>query len=74
MESATNFAVYRLVNDQENPYKLSVVLVSPSIKEILGLTDPQRFETWFENMHPDDVERIVAANQRAFATFRFDET
>jgi len=44
MESASNFAVYRLVHDQENPYKLSVVFVSPSMKEILGIPDPLRFE------------------------------
>ncbi|MCU0579679.1 MAG: PAS domain-containing protein, partial [Desulfobacterota bacterium] len=73
MESASNFAVYRLVYDPENPYKLRVVFVSPSLKDILGLDDPQQFETWFANMHPDDVERMVAANQNAFATFRFNE-
>jgi PAS domain S-box-containing protein len=74
MESATNFAVYRLVHDKENPYKLNMVFASPSLKEILGLSDPLRFESFFEAMHPDDKERIVAANLRAFETLKFNES
>jgi DNA-binding CsgD family transcriptional regulator len=32
-----------------------------------------KFETWFDSVHPDDVDRIARANQRAFKTRRFDE-
>ena len=74
MESATNFAVYRLVHDKEHPYKLNIVFASPSLKEIMGLSDPLRFESFFEAMHPDDKERIVAANVRAFETLKFNES
>ena len=73
MESATNFAVYRLISDETNPHRLKVKFVSPSVKDILGIPEPMKFEIWFENMHPDDVERITEANQRAFKTLRFDE-
>ena len=73
MESALNFAVYRLVSDEKSPNKLRVVLVSPSAKGILGVSDPRNFETWFESMHPDDVSRIIEANQQAFETHKFNE-
>ena len=72
-ESASNFAVYRLAKDDLNHHKLKVAFVSSSAKEILGVQDPMKFETWFENMHPDDVERVAKANQDAFETMRFDQ-
>jgi PAS domain S-box-containing protein len=72
-ESATNFAVYRLAHDESSPHKLRVAFVSNSAKDILGIEDPIKFETWFENMHPDDVDRVVRANQRAFKTGHFNE-
>jgi PAS domain S-box-containing protein len=65
LENATDFAVYRLAVDRQNPYHAKVVLVSPSIIHIVGISDPYRFESWFEDLHPDDRERIVAANERA---------
>ncbi len=74
MESATNFAVYRLAGRDEDPNSVKVIFVSPSIKDIMGVSEPMNFGTWFENIHPDDVERIVLANREAFKTLRFDET
>ena len=74
MESASNFAVYRLISDGDNPNLLRVIFVSPSITDIMGVSEPMSFETWFEHIHPDDVERIVRANMEAFKTNRFDET
>ena len=74
MESATNFAVYRLVSDEKTPpHKLRVKFVSPSAKDILGIPEPMKFESWFENIHPDDVGRMTEANQQAFETLRFNE-
>jgi PAS domain S-box-containing protein len=73
MESATNFAVYRLINDEKAPNKLSVKFVSPSAKDILGIPDPMKFESWFENIHPDDRARMSEANRRAFETNIFNE-
>ena len=74
MESATNFAVYRLIADSDNPNFLRVIVVSPSITDMVGISEPMRFETWFERIHPDDADRIVRANMEAFKTNRFDET
>jgi len=73
MESAINFAVYRLVSDETNPNMLRVKIISPSVKDILGVANPMKFESWFENMHPDDLERMTKANQRSFETHKFNE-
>ena len=72
-ESASNYAIYRLFSDKTNPHLLKVVFVSPSIGDIMGIQEPMKFETWFENLHPDDVERVSRANRRAFKLMKFDE-
>lgn len=74
MESATNFAIYRLVYDQEKPRRFKVVFVSPSIADITGVADPMKFETWFEKIHPEDAEKVARDNRRALKKFTFDET
>ena len=40
-------------------------MVSPSIKEITGTSDPYRYESWFENIHPQDLPKAMEANRRA---------
>ena len=73
MESASGFAIYRLVYDKVSPHSLRVIFVSPSIKGIFGIPDPMKFKSWFENIHPDDVNRLTETNKRAFETNRFNE-
>jgi PAS domain S-box-containing protein len=51
--------------DPKSPHKGKVTLASPSIRELLGIENPHRFESWFENVHPDDRGRIVEANRRS---------
>ena len=65
LENVKGFGVYRVAIDPKNLYQGKVVLASPSIREILGIEDPYRFESWFENVHPDDLPRIVEANRRS---------
>ena len=74
MERITNFAIYRLVHDNSQSHLLKVVFVSPSITEIMGVSDPMKFETWFKDIHPDDGAEVVEANTRAFDTGEFNET
>jgi PAS domain S-box-containing protein len=75
MESASDFAIYRLRVDVNHPYQAKVIFfVSPSIKEMVGIVDPMQFETWFENIHPDDKERVVAANLKGQQILKFDQT
>jgi PAS domain S-box-containing protein len=65
LETAHSFAVYRLALDPTAPYGARVLMVSPSIREIAGIEDPYDFDQWFHNIHPNDQERIRAANQRS---------
>ena len=74
MESATDFAIYRLRQDEKHPYMAQVIFVSPSIVDMIGITDPMQFETWFENIHPDDKERVVAANLEGKERLKFDQS
>lgn len=73
MRNAELYAVYRLAISEMSPNKLEVVFVSPSIVDIMGVTNPDNFDLWFEHIHADDKERIFKANLKAFQTFRFNE-
>ena len=73
MESASGFTIYRLVYDPNSIRSLRVVFVSPSFTDIVGLAEPMKFESWFDAVHPDDVDRINMANKLAFKTQKFDE-
>ncbi|MEW6181480.1 MAG: GAF domain-containing protein [Chloroflexota bacterium] len=70
VENARHFALYRIELDPRHPFGGRVVFVSPSLKEIVGIEDPYRFEQWFENIHPEDLPRVREANQRSI---RFGE-
>jgi PAS domain S-box-containing protein len=68
MESARSYAVYRIAVDLTNPFLARVVLVSPSMKELLSIPDLQDFATWFDRIHSDDMARIVEANRCSLET------
>jgi PAS domain S-box-containing protein len=75
LESAKGYAIYRVAMDPDHPYLGRVVMVSPSIREVIGIEDPYDFTSWFAGVHPEDIERITAANQRALLDSQpFDET
>jgi len=74
MESATNFAIFRLLHDEKVPLGLRVIFVSPSIADIIGVSDPMNFKTWFKNIHPDDEKRVMEASRRAFEARHFSMT
>jgi PAS domain S-box-containing protein len=75
LEDAIEFAVYQIAIDPTHPFGGRVVMVSPSLKEIAGIDDPWRFESWFENIHPDDKPRVIEANRRSWTEHvRYDET
>lgn len=48
--------------------------MSPSIVDIMGISDPMKFDTWFINVDSNDAERAAEAKSRAFKESRFDET
>ena len=75
MESATGFAVYQLAYDPNSPELARVVFVSPSIKEITGVTETERLTNLFANANSSDLERLMKANQRSWECgVTFDET
>ncbi len=73
MENAAGFAVYRLLIDVKEVYEAKVIFVSPSIVDLVGIADPMKFETWFENIHPDDKARVVTANLKGKERLKFDQ-
>jgi len=73
LESAKNFVVYRLRIDPSAVHGLRVLFVSPSVRDLMGVVEPMSFDAWFAHLHPEDRERIVAANRAAFDTCQFDE-
>lgn len=75
LEDAIEFAVYQIEVDPDDFYGGKIVMVSPSLREIAGIDDPFRFESWFENVHPDDLPRIMEANRRSWEkAVRYDQT
>ena len=74
METATNFAVYRLAFEEGDPSRAKVVFVSPSIMDLLGVREPMDLDTWFESIHPEDAERIMTAHFSLPRPERSDQT
>jgi PAS domain S-box-containing protein len=65
VENARHFAIYRVQVEPDSPYHGKVVLASPSMQELLGVDDAYDFSKWFENLHPEDLQRIEEANRRS---------
>ncbi len=68
MYNATDFVIYRVQVTYDKDSFGSPVFYSPSIKKLLGIKNPEKFENWFENVHPDDQKRIYKANLKAGQT------
>jgi PAS domain S-box-containing protein len=74
MENAKDFAIYRIAVDPTHPYRGKVVITSPSMQRLVGISDLSNFSAWFDNIHPDDLPRIIEANRRSLETgASFDE-
>ena len=74
MKNAQAFAAYRLSVDPGNSYRSRVVMISDSMKDILGIDNPWDQNEWFKIMHPDDIDRMLHAQEQAMRTYRLDET
>lgn len=75
MDNATGFVIYRMKLDEKEPYELKMVDVSPSVEEILGVK-PENFNacSYYDNLHPDDVTRIMKDHEKALQSGRFEAT
>jgi PAS domain S-box-containing protein len=74
MESASNFVLFRLRHRPETPYRPRRIFVSPSIGEIVDLTQVFDFQSWLEMLRPDDRDHLLAAGLKMLDTHRLDET
>ena len=73
MESASNFILFRMRHDPENPYQPQRIFISPSIAEIVDLTQVVDFQSWLELIHPDDEETLLDAGRQMLETQRLEE-
>ena len=67
-QSSQAYVVYRLkrVPLEQNPLGGTVEVVSPSIRTILGVRDPEDLTTWFAAVHPEDVPRAMQSQLRCY--------
>ena len=68
LQTAKGFFIYRVAVSPGGLDKPRVILVSPAIREVAGITDPYNFESWFACVHPDDLSRVIKANKQSIAT------
>ena len=74
LENAQGYAIYRIGVDLDHPFLGRVILVSPSMRAVAGVEDIYDFSSWFNNIHPDDEARVLAANQNSIENgVAFDE-
>jgi len=65
-QCCASYMVYRLKREPESPLLAKVEVVSPSIKTILGASDPNDLSTWFAAIHPDDQEKLMKSHRACF--------
>lgn len=66
LESASGYFIYRIALDASASHGVRILLVSPSIRDIMGISDPYDADAWLAHLHPDDQRRVEAANRRCF--------
>jgi len=75
-DSAKSYVIYRVrkVPADDNVFGAEVEFVSPSIRTMLGVTDPETFSSWFLGIHPDDMPRVMTSQMRCLEEgTQFDE-
>jgi PAS domain S-box-containing protein len=65
MESAVDFGIYQMTVDNVETQGASVTFASPSLQEIMGMSDLYQFDTWFENIFEEDILHVTTANAYA---------
>jgi PAS domain S-box-containing protein len=71
METASDFVVFRLQIRPLRPRGVKVVYLSPSARDIAGITQPHQVNQWFR-VHPDDIKSVRYAFVRGFSGFKFN--
>lgn len=63
LENAKDFVIFRQEPDATDPRGVRITLFSPSIGDVLGITDPNDYPNWSSHIHPDDAALVVANRQ-----------
>jgi len=71
METASDFAVFRLQVNPIRPRRLKVIVVSPSAEDIAGVTPSQAVDQWFQ-VYPDDRKALRYAYVKAYTDLKFN--
>jgi PAS domain S-box-containing protein len=71
METASDFAVFRLRVNPVRPRRLTVVFVSPSAKDIAGVTPSQEVHQWFQ-VYPEDRKALRDAYVKGHTDLKFN--
>ncbi len=71
METASDFAVFRLSVDTVHPRGLKVIFVSPSAKDIAGISRPLSLDRWFD-VHADDRKALRYAYVKGYTDLKFN--
>jgi len=71
METASDFALFRLQVNPSHPLAFKVVFLSPSARDIAGIDAPQQVEHWFQ-VHPNDRKPLLRAVVNAYRQNKFN--
>ncbi len=70
-ETASDFAFFRLQVKLTRPRELKVIFISPSAKDIAGITPSPPVNQWFQ-VYPDDRKALRYAYAKAYTTLKFN--
>ena len=72
METASDFAFFRLQVSTGHPLSLKVNFLSPSAREIAGVAPSQTVDRWFQ-VHPNDRKRLLRAIATGYRQKKFNQ-
>lgn len=75
LNNPENYIIYRL-EAGKSPIDAKVTHVSPSVKNLLGVSDDEMydFKKWLNHVHPADLPKIIKANENGTKPpFKFKE-
>ncbi len=71
METASDFAVFRLQVNPVRPRRLKVIFVSPSARDIADISQAQDLYAWFQ-VYPEDRKALRCAYFKGLADLKFN--
>ncbi len=74
MDTASHFAIFRLIAEPTQTLGFRVVFASPSISEIMGIAEPMDFSTWFINIHPEEKSGWFEMIRESLVARDFNQT